>query len=94
MSIRKFTRARQDITKTYLLPLIASMIMGICVYIAYKLMHLITNHNPISTIFAILVGVFTYFVAIIKVNGVTERELYKFPKGAKLVALAKKMNLL
>ena len=70
------------------------MIMGICVYISYKLVHLITNSNPVSTFIAIAVGVFTYFVAIIKVRGITEEELRKFPKGYKLVDLAKKMNLL
>ena len=94
LSLRRYTRARQDITKTYLLPLLASMIMGICVYISYKLVHLITNSNPVSTFIAIAVGVFTYFVAIIKVRGITEEELRKFPKGYKLVDLAKKMNLL
>ncbi len=93
LSLHRYSRAKQDIVKSYILPLIASVIMGVFVYLAYQLVHVLTGHNPLSTFFAIFVGVFAYFVAIIKIGGISENELRKFPKGYLLVNLARKMRL-
>ena len=44
----------------------------------------------ISVVFAVIV----YFVLELKLKGITEAELRKFPKGHLLVRMAKKSNLL
>ena len=46
--------------------------------------------EQLNTLFA----VFTYFALLILFRGVTEQELKGFPKGAKLVSLAKKLHLM
>ena len=50
--------------------------------------------NLIATLIALIFAVFTYFTLLILFKGVTEEELRGFPKGAKLVSLAKKMHLM
>lgn len=94
MALNKYSKVKQDIFKTYVLPLIASIIMGIFVYLGYQLINIATHSNAISTLFAIIIGVFTYFVAIVKIHGITENEMRRFPKGEMLVRFAYKLHLL
>lgn len=93
-ALNKYSKIKQDIFKTYVLPLIASIIMGIFVYLGYQLMNIATHSNAISTLFAILVGIFTYFISIVKIHGITESEMRRFPKGEMLVKFANKLHLL
>ncbi len=93
-ALNKYSKIKQDIFKTYVLPLIASIIMGIFVYLGYQLMNIATHSNAISTLFAILVGIFTYFISIVKIHGITENEMRRFPKGEMLVKFANKLHLL
>ena len=47
-----------------------------------------------SCLAAILVAIVVYGVVLIKLRGITERELYAIPKGAILVGVLKKCRLL
>ena len=93
-SLKKHIGYHQEIIRTFLLPLIASVIMGIVAWLAYLLFHLITKSNAFSCLIAIVVAVVVYFIAIIMLHIVDEQTLYKFPKGGLLVRLAKKFHLL
>ena len=44
--------------------------------------------------FAVVVAVIVYFVVLIKIGGVTEKDLVSMPKGTLLVRVAKKAHLL
>ena len=59
----------------------------------YNLCHLAVG-NAISCLAAILVAIVVYGVVLIKLRGITERELYAIPKGAILVGVLKKCRLL
>jgi len=93
LSLQRYSRTRLDIMKTYILPLIASLIMGIFVYLIYVFLHLLISSVVIPTCIAIIGGIFIYFVAIIKIKCVTKEEFYHFPKGEKLVSLGEKLHL-
>ena len=73
---------------------VCSVIMGVVVYLIYFLTHLILRSNTISTILAILVGGFAYFVLMIVSKGMTEEDLLAFPGGRTLITFARKMRLL
>ena len=60
----------------------------------YEGLFLLTNSRQISVIPAILVGAVVYFVFLLLLKGVTEKELRGFPKGYLLVKAAKKCRLL
>lgn len=93
LSIRKESGYRQEFKKTFLLPLLASIVMGAAAFaVHFGLAKCIPER--LATVFALIVAVCVYFVALIKTGGVDEEELKRFPKGTLLVRLAKKARLL
>ncbi len=92
-SIKKFLHYRQELVKTFIIPLVSAGIMGLASYGVYSLCHLAVG-NAVSCILAILIGMIVYGILLIKLRGVTERELYGIPKGAVLVEVLKKCRLL
>lgn len=93
-AIRKYLKYRQEIVKTFLIPGIASAIMGGAVYGVYQLLIKTVKMNAIATIVSIIVGVIVYGVVLLLMRGLNEEELKAFPKGYLLVRLAKKMHLM
>jgi stage V sporulation protein B len=94
LAVIRYSGAKQDFAKTYGVPTLASLVMGLSVYVFYELVYLILSSNAIATVLSICVGVVVYFVVLLLMHGITESELRRFPKGALLVQLAKKMRLL
>lgn len=94
LALRRYSGARVNLQKTYIIPLFASIVMGIGVFLSYELVHKIINSNAIATILSICVGVLIYFVLLLLMKGLTESELARMPKGNTIIALAKKMHLL
>ena len=93
-TVRKALGYRQEIKRTFVIPLIASLFMGAAPWAVYEGLFLLTNSRQISVIPAILVGAVVYFVFLLLLKGVTEKELRGFPKGYLLVKAAKKCRLL
>ena len=93
-SIRRYLRYRQEVLRTFIIPAIASILMGACVYGAYYGGMKLYSNNSIWTILSIIVGIIVYGVCILLLRGLTEEELLAFPKGASIVRIAKKMHLM
>lgn len=93
-AVRKYAKTRQNIKRTYMIPLEASAVMGVCVFFAYRLLHTLTHSNAVSCLIAIAVGASVYFMVLILMRGITEYELKAFPKGEMLAAIAKKLHLM
>lgn len=93
-AIRKYLKYRQEIVKTFLIPVIASAIMGGAVYGTYQFLITTVRKNFIATIVSIIIGVIVYGVVLLLMRGLNEEELKAFPKGYLLVRLAKKMHLM
>ena len=91
-----------DLKKTYLLPVIASLVMGGAAFGAYQLFSLIFGQlvgseyfvNLFATLVAVLIAVFVYFLVLIKSGGASEEDIRRFPKGASIVSLLKKIRIL
>jgi stage V sporulation protein B len=94
ISIGDILEYRQEIRTTFLMPLAASLIMGLISFGIFKGLNLLTHSNNVSVIIAIIVAIPVYFAALLLLKGVSEEELKGFPKGALLVSAAKKMRLL
>lgn len=90
----KYSGYRQEIRRTFVIPGISALIMGVAVYLSYQLALYLFRVNAIATVFSILIGVIVYAVVLLLLKGLTEEEILKFPKGAALVSLARKMHLL
>ncbi len=91
-----------DLKKTYFLPIISSAVMGAAAYGVFKLFELIFKNfvgsyyfvNLFSTLVAVAAAVCVYFVVLIKSGGANEDDIRRFPKGAGIVNILKKIHLL
>lgn len=94
-------RVTYDFRKTYALPIISAMVMGIvafCVHLIFEMLFKLFFgpyfSNLIATMIAVFVGAFTYFAVLIKTGGASEDDIKRFPKGTKIVGLLEKIRLL
>ncbi len=92
--LRKLLDYQQEIKKTFLIPCISAIIMGIVAFLAYRGLYALVSSNAISCIVAIILAVFVYFVLLITLKGITEDELYKLPKGKMVIKLARRLFLI
>lgn len=94
ISIRRAIGYRQEMSKTFVIPVLAAVFMGAAAWAVYEGIYLLTDSMRISVIPAILVAVIVYFIMLILFRGITEQELRGFPKGYLLVKVAKKCRLM
>ena len=101
-SIRRYMYYRQEFFKTFIVPFVASVFMGLASYCTYAGIHALMGggeypgrmQNAIALIPAILVGCVVYFVLEILFGGISEKELRELPKGYLMVKVAKKLHLM
>ena len=93
-ALTKYSGYHQEIKKTFLIPLICSLIMGVITYFVYKGLYALCKINSVAAIVAILVAVIVYAVTLLLLKGVNEEDLLGFPKGTLLVRIAKSLHLL
>lgn len=101
MSIRRYLHYRQEVRRTFLIPLIAAAFMGAAAVAVYwavnsllKLLFIDYASNAVACILAILVAVAVYLFLLIRLKGVRESEIYNLPKGELLVAILHKIRFL
>ena len=93
-SLRKYSGYRQEVFKTFFVPAVSSVGMGVVVLLCYKGILYLIRSNTVATIVSILIGAIVYAVLLLLLKGLSEQEILRFPKGHLLVALAKKFHLL
>ncbi|MCR5509024.1 MAG: polysaccharide biosynthesis protein [Lachnospiraceae bacterium] len=93
ISIGRYLSYRQEIRKTFLIPFTASAIMGVIIFLAYKLIGNVAGES-LSTAISILIGVCVYFVSLILLKGVNEAEIRSFPGGDILAGIALTLRLI
>jgi len=92
LSIKRHLRYKQEIKRTFVIPAISSLIMGIVVFLVNlglsKVMFGIG-----SLAISILIGATIYFVVLIKLGGVNEKEIMSFPGGGFIAGVARMLRL-
>ena len=91
-----------DIKKTFVRPAISAVVMGFVAYGIHYAFMLLLGHlergeyfiNLIATMVAVLAAVVVYFAVLIQSGGATEDDIKRFPKGASIARLLKKIKLL
>lgn len=94
LSVRKHLEYRMDVVKIFLKPAFSALIMGAVVFGIYYGLMFILPVSRLVLLVAIAVGMCVYGAILLLIGGVTEDELWDFPKGALLVRIAKKLHLL
>ena len=90
--LRKITHYKQEIRKTYLLPIIASLLMGVIVAIVYYGLFALTRRVLIPLILSVCIGVIVYFVIIIYFYSDHPEELSSIPYANKIIYKFKNIN--
>ena len=92
--VKKYSGYKQEYKRTFVVPGVASVLMGVVIFLNYKLWMYIFRVNALATIVNILVGAIVYAALLFLLKGLTEEEILKLPKGRTIVRFAKKMHLL
>lgn len=94
LALKHYIGYEQEAKMTFIIPGIASAIMGAITYFVYKGVYFVIHINAIATLISIVAAVCVYAVTLLLLGGLKEDELYSFPKGATLVRLLRRVHLL
>lgn len=93
-SLKKYLGYKQEKVKTFILPAICSVIMGICVFFINMGFRKLLHSNTVAVILSIIFAIIIYGFALLILKVVDVDELYMFPGGTKIIALARKLHLM
>ena len=93
-SVRKYTGFGQEIVRTFSVPLIASVLMGVVTYLVYQGLFVLTHRIYVAIVPAVFAAVMIYFMLVLKLQGLNRAELYEFPFGRRMSILADKLHLI
>lgn len=92
-SLKKEIGYVQERQKTIIIPLIASIIMGIAALIVHLVLRALLPAK-IATVLALFAAVIVYGISLLMLGGLTENEILAMPKGASIARILKKVHLL
>lgn len=90
--LNKQIKLNMNLKDHVLKPIIASVVMGVIVYFAYKVLINFTG-NAISTIVSILIGVIVYAVLVLLMKLLKKEDIYMIPFGTKIYGVLKKLRI-
>ena len=92
-ALKKTTRYKQEVNRTFITPLKAAVVMGIVTFLINLLVGLILP-KAITTLLALVIAAATYGIALLKFNAFTSDEIVALPKGAKIYKFLQKFHLI
>lgn len=93
-SVKKYLNYKQDVLKVFLLPAVASAIMGVAAYGVYTGLYTLIKSNVIALLAAIVVGAAVYGILILKMSVLTVDDILAMPKGKKLAGILEKLHMI
>lgn len=85
---------RVNIKKTFLKPILASLIMGIITYAVHFGLDRLIGGRVIPTVVAILVAMAVYVVLILKMGAVSDDDVESLPMGARILRVCRRLHLM
>ena len=92
LSMRRILGFRQEIRRTFLLPLVSALIMGIVTFGASMLLKRILPVRLLDTALPVLLAVLVYGLLLVRTGCLNEQELKAFPKGTLLIRIFRKLH--
>lgn len=89
-SLRKKLHYKQEIRRTYILPILASLIMGVVVGACYFGLFTLTRKVFIPLILSVIIGIIVYFVIIIYLYSDHPEELDSIPYMNRIITKVKR----
>ena len=94
LSICKNCNYHQELSRSFIKPFVAAGIMGIIVWVTYKACYFFNDSNMASLAISIMIGGISYFLILVKIQGVTEEEIVSLPKGLAIQRILKKLRIM
>ena len=103
LALKRYLLYRQEVIKTFLCPLAASIVMGAFVWLIYSglysgLSMILGGQryipNLIATLISILLGIIVYLLGLGVLKTADEEELKEYPMGVRFIKIYKKLKLL
>lgn len=91
-ALKKKTGYVQERKKTFLIPFLSAVLMGVVAKLVHIGVSLIFG-DKIATLIAMMIAVVVYGISLILFKGITEEELREMPKGNLLIKVCKKVHL-
>lgn len=93
LAIRKYLNYQQEIVRTFVIPTVSSIFMGLVAWLSNFLISKALS-SFVSLAISIALSVCVYFVLLIKLKGVKEKEIRSFPGGNLMATIARFFRLL
>ncbi len=93
LSMKRYLGHKNEMKKTYLEPLLASVLMGAVAVLVYRGLFHLLRRPFIALVIAILAAILVYLVGYVKVSHTTEEEMRRFPMGTKLVKVLRMIRI-
>lgn len=105
LAVGKHLSYRQEVKKTFILPLVSSLVMGAVCFLVYHGLYFVIEHtigkmignymnNLCSTLVAVIIAIIVYFVTLLFIKAVNEEELKDMPMGRTLYCIGHKFHLI
>lgn len=91
--IKRYLHCRQEIKKTFVIPTVASIVMGVVAFGVHYAFNMVVG-NTVASLAAIFAAVGVYGILLLKFHGISQKEILSMPKGRSLVRILKKLHLL
>jgi len=88
-SVEKYLNYKQEIVKTFLVPFLSSIIMGIVVFFLYHGLYYLIKSNIICSLISIAVGAVIYFFSLLLLKFFSKEELKDIPMGGRIAHLGR-----
>lgn len=92
-ALRQATGYHQEYQKTFVIPIMAAVIMGVVAFASHLVINIFTG-NAIATLLAILFAGIAYGLGLLLLGGLSEDDILAMPKGATLVTILRRFHLL
>lgn len=92
-SISRILGYRQEYVKTFIFPIISSIIMGLVLFVINIPLQS-GGYSRLFTILEIFIGALVYLLTMIISKGITKNELFAIPGGTRLYSLLSKLHLM
>lgn len=93
-AIRSACGYRQEIDRNFIKPLTAALIMGIFTYLVHLILDITVGGRFFPTVVSILVSVFVYAVAALRLGVFTGQDIRDLPQGNQIYRACRKYHLL
>ena len=94
IAVRRAIGYVQEIKLTFVIPTICSVLMCLVSYGVYALVFRLVQNERIAVLPALVVAVPVYFVLLVALKGITERELKRLPGGRIIARIFRRIHLI